>query len=295
MKNTTRARPFLKWAGGKGQLLDQFERLFPPELKEGGIAIYAEPFLGGGAVFFHVIANYAIKGCLLSDINRDIIAVYRTIKNSHTRLVANLTGLAQNYLPLDGEGRKRFFLRVRDEFNARRGPRDAVRAAQLLFLNRTCYNGLFRMNSRGEFNAPHGSYKNPRIIDPANLEAVSRTLKKANLSVMDFEKLPGMLAPTNQRAFVYLDPPYQPLSRTSHFTAYSKSGFGPEEQERLAGTFRKLDLSGAKVMLSNSDGSDGFIRGLYRGFHVHSVNARRSINSRGDRRGFLKELVITNY
>jgi DNA adenine methylase len=288
------ARPFLKWAGGKGQLLDQFDCFFPPELKAGRIRLYAEPFLGGGAVFFHLVRKYPLKRCLLSDINPEIINAYRVIRQSPQRLLEDLQKLAGAYLRLDEKGRRRFYLWCRSSFNRSRRL-SLTRAAQLIFLNKTCYNGLFRMNSRGEFNAPHGRYSNPRITDPDNVRAVAQALKNARLSVMDFRKLPALLSAASGPAFVYLDPPYQPLSRTSRFTAYSAAKFGREEQERLSETFRKLDRMGARVMLSNSDPADGFIRGLYRGFRIHHVQAKRSINSRADRRGPLRELVITNY
>jgi DNA adenine methylase len=298
------ARPFLKWAGGKSQLLKQFEAYFPGELKEGKIRHYFEPFLGGGAVFFHLAQKYAFESAWLSDISKSLMDTYRIVKQKPGALIKKLERLTRAYLPKKTGARKAFFLRKRAEYN-RNGTLNALdRAAVTIFLNKTCYNGLFRFNSLGEFNAPHGRYVNPRIADQENLASVSKLLKRATLKTCSFEKVlaaVGALGNSARNAFVYLDPPYKPLSRTASFTAYSRFEFGLREQEKLAEIFRALDRAGAKVMLSNSDPknldpSDDFFDRLYKDFHIsRKVLATRAINSNAQKRGRITELVITNF
>jgi len=295
-------RPFLKWVGGKGRLLEQFQPLLPKGLRNGDLCYYAEPFLGGGALFFHLAGHSPIQQFFLSDINSSLIGLYRILQLHPDKLLIELEKLSSSYLPLNDKDRKAFFLRNREQTNQliRANKHDSIPlAASLIFLNRTCYNGLFRMNSSGAFNAPHGRYKNPRIADRANLIA-SALLKKATLSTGDFTELGHLLQKKKiplKETFIYFDPPYLPVSKTSHFTAYSRAGFTEKDQVRLSELFAKLHHRGAKLMLSNSDPGNNFFEKLYQDshFHFHRVQATRSINSKGDQRGPLSELVITNY
>ena len=300
------ARPFLKWAGGKAQLLPQLRRLYPPELAAGHLTTYVEPFVGGGAVFFDVMQHFPIGRAWLWDANPELILIYRVVQQQIEALIAALSRYAGNYRRRDQEARKAFYYQVRAKLNAQRSEIDfdafsddwIERAAMHLFLNKTCYNGLFRLNSRGDFNVPHGRYKNPRILDADNLRNASHVLQKATIQRGDFERCADVV---DEGSFVYFDPPYRPLSKTAHFTSYSQFRFGDEEQRRLARFFARLHHeSGARLMLSNSDPTnenpdDHFFDELYRAFYRHRVSAQRNINSNAARRGPIRELVITNY
>jgi len=304
--NRKKPKPFLKWAGGKTQLLSQFAALYPPELKSGRIEHYVEPFTGGGAVFFELIHNFPLKSAHLCDVNAELILVYKVVQRHVMRLLDELEAYDRAYKRREAAAREAFYYRTREKLNAQRNQIDyerfsddwISRAAMLLFLNRTCYNGLFRLNSRGEFNVPHGSYKNPRIFDAENLQNASKALQIAEIQVGDFERCAAVV---DNNTFVYFDPPYRPLSKTAGFTAYSQYRFGDDEQKRLARFFARLDREhGAKLMLSNSDPTnanpeDTFFEVLYRGFAIHSVSAHRMINRNGAGRGKVRELVITNY
>lgn len=298
-------KPFLKWAGGKSQIIKKLEDYFPPQLKKGNIDLYFEPFVGGGAVFFHVAQEYKIKQAYLCDINRELILAYRVVREDVKKLINKLNQFSEKYYSLDKESRKSFYYEIREKYNKQKKEIDFTeyssnwvgRAAQLIFLNKTCYNGLFRVNRKGEFNVPHGRYKKPRIVDAGNLKIVSKFLRKAFIEAADFEKIEKFVTPGS---FVYFDPPYRPLSKTANFTSYSKSSFDDEEQKRLCALFKKLDRVGAKLMLSNSDPknvdpSDDFFDRLYKDYYINRIQANRYINSRADRRGEINELVILNY
>ncbi len=300
------ARPFLKWAGGKTQLLVQLRALYPPGLAAGELPAYVEPFIGGGAVFFDVVQRYPIARAFLYDANPELILIYRVVQSDVETLIAALARYTDDYLSRDQEGRKAYFYQVRAQLNRQRSEIDfdayadvwIERAAMHLFLNKTCYNGLFRLNSRGEFNTPHGRYKNPRILDADNLRAAARVLQISEIRCGDFEDCADVV---DARSFVYFDPPYRPISKTAHFTAYSQFGFDDNDQRRLARFFALLHhQTGAKLMLSNSDPTnedpdDDFFDQLYRDFYRHRVSAQRNINSRASRRGPIRELVVTNY
>ena len=301
----TQARPFLKWAGGKTQLLPEFAARFPPELCRGDIQRYIEPFVGGGAVYFMVTGSYPVQECMIWDANPDLVTAFGVVKRDPEGLIRKLRELECRYRSLGEEERKAFYYHIRDRFNRlrRKGhsgsddPRAVRVTAALIFLNRTCYNGLYRVNSRGGFNVPFGKYRNPRILDEAGLRAASAALEKTGVHLGDFTECAPFVDDTT---FVYLDPPYRPLSRTSSFTSYASGGFGDEDQRRLARFFRKLDRRGALLMLSNSDPfsqdtQDPFFDELYRGYSIERVPARRAINSVGQGRGRITELVITNY
>lgn len=298
-------RPFLKWAGGKRQLLGELCRFLPPGLGDREISRYVEPFVGGGAMFFALSGRFPAGRCTICDINEDIVLTYRVVGEAVGDLVPVLAGLESEYLSRDAEGRKTFYYDLRDRFNREKQsvhsgdfPAGRVgRAAQVIFLNRTCYNGLFRTNRKGEFNVPFGRYRKPDILNGENLRAASGALAGTRILPGDFSSCRPFV---DERTFVYLDPPYRPVSETSFFTAYTSGGFPEEEQVRLASFFRELDSAGAKVMLSNSDPrdrcpGDDFFDTLYEGFTIRRVPARRIINSDGARRGEISELVITNY
>lgn len=268
------ARPFLKWAGGKGRLLSQYEAYFPASCDT-----YYEPFVGGGAVFFH-LAN-RMQRAVLGDINPELVNVYRWVRDAPKALMAKLDHHKRHHCP-------DYYYHVRQQHHL---PLPLDRAARLIYLNKSCYNGLYRENSQGHFNVPVGRYKNPGICDPDLLRAASVALQRTQIVELPFtDILHQSLTPQD---FVYLDPPYHPLSATSHFTSYSRYGFGPADQERLAQVFRQLADRGVRVMLSNSDCE--FIRTLYDGFPIHAIQATRMINTNAERRGKISELLITSY
>lgn len=299
------ARPFLKWAGGKTQLLQQFSRRFPPDLKMGTIQTYVEPFVGGGAVFFYLNQRFSFENCVICDANEELILTYQVIRRSVKNLIHRLSALESAFFDTREGERAAFYYIVRDAFNRKKPEIDflkyssgwAERAAQVIFLNRTCYNGLFRMNKKGEFNVPFGRYACPEILDEDNLADVATVLKNTRILCGDFSKCREYV---DAQTFVYLDPPYRPLTQTSSFTSYAKTGFTDSDQLRLARFFRDLDATGAKLMLSNSDPknedlSDTFFEELFAGYRIRRVPARRIINCNGARRGAIRELVITNY
>ena len=261
----------MKWAGGKGGLLPQLAPLFPGRPWE----LYVEPFVGGGAVFFHLLPRRAV----LIDHNPELINFYRVVRDE---LEALLEDLRRHRNAPD------YYYRIRAQDPARLSPVQA--ASRFLYLNKTGYNGLWRVNSKGQHNVPFGRYKNPRIVDEPNLRQVSQALARAEILLGDFSLVLRYAGPGT---FVYMDPPYDPLSETARFTAYTRDGFGPDDQRRLAEVFRELDRRGCLLMLNNSD--TPFIRELYRGYDIRVVHARRAINCRGDGRGPVAELVIRNY
>lgn len=300
-----KVKPFLKWAGGKTQLLEQMTAYFPPELKSGDITRYVEPFVGSGAVFFHLIQTYQINKAYLFDVNDELILAYNTIKSDVSALVCKLENIQEEYLKLSATDQEEYFYDVRHKFNHQRRdvdfnqyqPEWVNRTAQIIFLNRTCFNGLFRVNGQGEFNVPFGRYKNPQICNAENLLGVSRILQKAIIKRGDFTRCERVV---NSNTFVYFDPPYRPISTTASFTSYSKFEFGDKEQRRLAQFYRQLDKRGAKLMLSNSDpknnnAEDRFFESLYDGFKIKRVQASRMINSDAKKRGKIGELLIINY
>lgn len=299
------AIPFLKWAGGKRQLLGELDARLPPEIKDGRIKRYVEPFVGGGAVYFHVNNVYTFDECYICDINKELVLAYAAVKKDVETLINILQNVETRYLNLDTTERKEFFYKVRRRYNEmrhsiRQDKYDEVwasRTAALIFLNKTCFNGLFRVNSKGEFNVPFGRYKNPKILRDSVLRDDSILLENTTIHLGDFSDCTQWV---DEETFVYFDPPYRPLSRTSNFTSYSKDRFGDDDQRRLAEIFRKLDSRGAKLMLSNSDPKnedpdDHFFEDLYTGYHIDRVPARRMINRDGERRGEINELIITNY
>lgn len=299
-------RPFLKWAGGKRQLLNQLKPLFPEALVSGDISRYCEPFIGGGAVFLEVVANYNIREAFLYDNNLDLVIAYNVIRDSVDDLILELIKLEKKYLKLSAKKRQMMFYEIRESFNDERknvykkkatNEKKCARSAKLIFLNKTCFNGLYRVNKAGDFNVPLGRHTNPSILDKENLLNISKTLSIATIECKDFSHVMSM---ADGNTFVYCDPPYRPLNETSNFTAYSKNAFNDEEQLRLASVCKKACESGALVMISNSDPAntnshDTFLNEAYKEFYFHKVSALRAINSKGAGRGSVSELVITSY
>ncbi|MEB3830359.1 DNA adenine methylase [Phormidium sp. CCY1219] len=268
-------RPFLKWAGGKSQLIEQYKPLFPKGFKN-----YYEPFLGGGAVFFYLHQQFTGFNAFLSDINPELINVYCCVRDD----VETLIDLLDKHQLKHG---KIHYYQVRGKLFRRK----KHRAARLIYLNKTCFNGLYRENSKGEFNVPMGRYKNPKICNADLLRSVSEALTKAEINLQPFDAVLEQAKTADD--FVYFDPPYYPLNPTSNFTAYSRYSFNEESQKKLRDTFAELSDRNVRVMLSNSDCE--FIRNLYKDFHIHTVYATRSINSKGKKRGKISEVVVTSY
>ncbi len=301
-----KARPFLKWVGGKSQLLNQFEDYYPRELQNRKIQKYFEPFLGGGAVFFEIMQRFDVKMAYLSDINKDLILTYWVIQQNVEHLIDILYNYQKKYDATKQEDRYALFLAVRAQFNEERFEINydylcddwIERAAQLIFLNKTCFNGLFRLNSKGGFNVPFGKYLNPTILDEANIRSVSKLLQKADIRIAPYDEC---LQNIDNQSFVYFDPPYKPISKTASFTAYTGNEFGDAEQIKLAQFFNQVHIEkGAKLMLSNSDPknenpNDNFFENIFINHQFHRVSANRAINSNGEKRGAINEIVITNY
>ena len=295
---TMRARPFVKWAGGKGQLLEQLDALLPNDFAQREDLVYVEPFVGGAAMLFHVLAKYPnIKRSVINDANSELVVTYKTIKTKPEELIRRLSKLQEEFGKCATEElRQDMYLKLRDKFNSRKS--DELEMSTLfIFLNKTCFNGLYRVNSKGEFNVPFGKAKNPTICDAENIRALNKVLQKVTILNGDFE---DVMKSVKGKAFFYFDPPYRPLTQSAAFTAYAKGGFNDDEQRRLAQFCRKLDRAGHQWMLSNSDPhnvdpEDDFFEELYQGFDIKRVVASRAINSKGDRRGKIAELAIRNY
>lgn len=304
---TTKLKPFLKWAGGKTQLLGAIYKSLPINaLASGEITRYVEPFIGSGAVFFSLAQSFPqIQEFYISDINQELILVYITIQSNVGELIQLLTDLQQEYFMLTPVQQKEYFYRVRSSFNEKRQSTDysmfsnqwIERAAQFIFLNRTCFNGLFRVNSKGEFNVPFGKYNNPTICHAETLQNVSQILQRTTIRLADFS---DCLNYTDEHTFIYFDPPYRPISTTSSFTAYSAFNFDDNEQIRLANFCKTLDQRNSKFLLSNSDPknenpNDHFFETAYAWCHIERVQANRMINCNASKRGLIYELLIKNY
>jgi DNA adenine methylase len=270
---------FVKWAGGKGQLLEQFKPLFPKKFNR-----YLEPFVGSGAVFFYIIQKFKPKEIIISDINEELINTYEIVKTDVERLIVELKQ-HKEYHMVEG---KKYYLTIRAT-NPNNLPA-LERAARFIYLNKTCFNGLYRVNSKGKFNVPMGAYKNPDIVQEDKLRLVSELLKNVTIKVMSFEKVLNL---AKKGDFIYFDPPYYPLKNKKSFTTYTKDSFMEKEQELLADIFKKLDKKGCSVMLSNSDTK--FIKDLYPNYNINLVQATRMINCNGAKRGKINEVVVTNY
>lgn len=297
----TAVKPFLKWAGGKGQLLSQLDQHLPKGISRIDFT-YLEPFVGGGAMLFHILQQFPnIKKAVINDINSYLITAYRVIKNSPDELIKRLSELENQYYSTgDNEDQKSFFLRVRETFNEVEMD-DVDRTKYFIFLNRTCFNGLYRVNSKGNFNVPFGRYLHPTICNAETIKADSELLNRVELVILngDFERTIEHLS--DGFNLFYFDPPYRPLNATSSFNSYSKEDFNDEEQIRLRDFCARLsEYPNVKWMLSNADCSaknpdDTFFEEIYRGFNINRVYASRAINANPSKRGKLTELLITNY
>lgn len=269
--------PIVKWVGGKRQLLEEIVPLLPDK-----VSSYCEPFVGGGAVLFSIQPKKAI----VNDLNEDLIGVYKTVKDNVEELIKDLA---------KHENTPEYFYTIRDldrDKNTYKSLSEIERASRIIYLNKTCFNGLFRVNSSGEFNAPFGYYKNPNIVNAPVLKAVSLYLNKNDVELHS-EDFSETLSRTKKGCFVYLDPPYDPVSDTANFTGYIKGGFGKTEQKRLKECCDKLNERGIKFMLSNS--ATEYVKELYSDYNITTVKAKRTINSNASKRGQIEELLIRNY
>lgn len=285
-------KPFLKWAGGKGQLLGIINENLPASFET-----YIEPFVGSGAVVFDLLSNKTdLKKAVINDINSDLVNTYTSIRDNCERLVQELYDLQENYLAENEDGRKTMFYDIRDKYNLREA-KDVTLACYFIFLNRTCFNGLYRVNASNQFNVPHGKYKNPKICDKKNLFAVSEALQRVEIHNDDYEMLRDGVS---EGCFVYLDPPYKPISETSAFNSYSAVKFDDDEQVRLKEFCDAVNDQGGYFMLSNSDPAaidpnNRFFDDLYAAYRIQRIGAKRAINANGNSRGEVSELLITNY
>lgn len=297
-----KGKPFIKWAGGKGQLLSQLEAALPEKLNTEDFT-YIEPFVGGGAMLFFMLQIFPnIKRVVINDINSNLTGAYKTIKENPDDLVNMLKSIEKEYFSIGGdEARKVYYLQMRERFNDERLD-ELSNTALLLFLNRTCFNGLYRENSKGKFNVPFGRYNNPTICNEDLIYADSELLNRFDVEIMngDFEKT-SLKMDANRLNFFYFDPPYRPISITSSFNTYVKEAFDDDEQRRLANYCRRIAAKrNCLWMLSNSDCSakkpeDTFFESIYNGFYINRVYASRSINANPTKRGKLTELLICNY
>lgn len=294
------ARPFVKWAGGKSQLLNEIQNSYPPELGK-SIKRYCEPFVGGGAVLFDILSNYEMDKVIINDINSELINTYRQIKDNLDELLEQLFEMQEKYWSKNKEEQSNYYYKKRLLFNSLNKKDDfqdnLKKAALFIFLNRTCFNGLYRVNKQGQFNVPIGSYKKPIICDSENLRLVSYLLNKVDILCGDFSKCLNLITIDT---FVYIDPPYRPISETAMFTSYNEKNFDDNEQIRLGHFVDDIHRINAKVIVSNSDPKnvckeDNFFDNLYKEYEIQRVTAKRMINCNGSRRGDINELLITNY
>ena len=294
--DTYPARPFIKWVGGKTQLLEDIKKTLPQDLSHREEMTYVEPFVGGGAVLFWILQEYPnITRAIINDINAELICTYRIIKSDVENLIVELARIQSEYLAFDEAARKNYYLSQRERFNE--GNNSEVETAALfIFLNRTCFNGLYRVNSTGKFNVPHGKYSNPRICDEETLRADSAVLQRVEILCGDFAQT-GKYAGDN--VLYYFDPPYRPLTETSAFTSYAKDGFDDAEQMRLRDFCEQIAAHKSLFVASNSDpqnvdDGDDFFDHLYKMFSIKRVSALRMINSKGSGRGAISEIMISN-
>lgn len=291
------AKPFLKWAGGKTQLINDIEKSLPTDLTKSKFT-YVEPFVGSGAVLFWMLKTFPnIEKAVINDINADLINTYKTIATKPKELISILEILQNEFHSLEGceDDKKVYYYKKREIYNTRKEEQSG-QAALFIFINRTCFNGLYRVNKNNLYNVPMGGYKKPTICDTENILAVSKALQKVEILCGDYEQT---LDYANPKSLFYFDPPYKPLSQTSSFTSYSKDEFDDQDQVRLKNFCSKLNILDHHWLLSNSDVkgkdiNDNFFDDLYSDFNIMRVDARRNINSNPEKRGSLKELLITN-
>lgn len=298
-KNNSDAKPFLKWAGGKGQLLKEISTYYPFG-KDKNITKYAEPFVGGGAVLFDILNKFSLDEVYISDINKDLIDTYIAIRDNVEEIIAGLKSQEKAYLGFNEVERKDAYIQKRDRFNALKHGMKAYgneKAILMLFLNRTCFNGLYRVNKKGDFNVPAGAYKNPQICNEDNLRAVSEKLKNVKIVCGDYKESASFI---DDKTFVYFDPPYRPLTATANFTSYTEELFDDKNQLELARFVQDLNNKGAKIVISNSDPKntnkdDDFFDKAYANQNIERVSATRMINRNSKARGKINELLISNF
>ena len=289
------AKPFVKWVGGKTQLLDEIRKYYPSQVDK-----YCEPFVGGGAVLFDVLAKCHPKDVLINDINGELINTYNQIKRNCNGLIDTLAELQEKYWGSSPEENKALYFEKRERFNTLKvngnKKENLEKGALFIFLNKTCFNGLFRVNSKGLFNVPFNNAKKPLLCDAENLKACSQLLKKVKMSVGNYSQCKDFI---DSKTFVYIDPPYRPLTETAAFTSYNENGFGDKEQVELAKFIKAISKRKALVVTSNSDPKnvredDNFFDKLYQKFSIKRVSASRMINSNAKKRGAINELLISN-
>lgn len=291
-----KAKPFIKWVGGKGQLLDQLDTLLPEDFAAWRDVTYIEPFVGGGAMLFHLLQTRPnIRRAVINDINPKLTTCYRVVRDNPLQLISRLREIEEYYLGLETEeGRKAYYLQQRDAFNGQL--QDVEQAAVFIFLNRTCFNGLYRENRKGEYNVPFGRYANPQICNAELIMADSRVLQRVEILTGEFEQT---LAYAQSRTLFYFDPPYRPLSNTSSFNDYAKQPFNDDAQIRLKEFCDQVAAAGHSFMLSNSDcfGKDGdrFFDDLFQDYFIERVWAKRNVNAVASKRGKLTEILVHNY
>ena len=301
-KNTIVAKPFVKWAGGKGNLLQKLEALLPTDFDDLKNVTYIEPFVGGGAMLFHMLQHHkCITKAVINDINPDLIRCYQLIANEPQTLIERLKNIENNYYCVDFPARKELFYAYRDQYNNSEELHQDEKAALFIFLNHTCFNGLYRVNSTGKFNVPYGRYKKPVICNEELIMADHRLLNSVELVIRqpgDYKLVRQNLS-KRQQNFVYLDPPYRPLSATSYFKEYSNSPFEDRQQEELKLFCDRLSAMDCLIMQSNSDSKDEndvcYFEELYEGYYFSRILAPRFINANPDKRNELEEIVIRNY
>ena len=298
-KDRIECKPFIKWVGGKGQLLPEINKLYPIELGK-NINKYAEIFLGGGAVLFDILSKYKLDEVYISDKNLELINAYKSIRDNIDILIKSLKEMEEQYIPLNNEDRKIYYYEKREEYNSLKinsEMNNIEKAILFIFLNKTCFNGLYRVNKKGKFNVPMGAYKKPKICDEENLKNVSLTLRNVKIVYADYRESEKFI---DDKTFVYIDPPYRPLNITSSFTSYTENDFNDKEQIELAEYINVLNKKGAKIVISNSDPKnndidDNFFDKLYKNYNINRVKATRMLNSNASLRGAINELLITNY
>ena len=298
-KDRIECKPFIKWVGGKGQLLSEINKLYPVELGK-NINKYAEIFVGGGAVLFDILSKYKLDEVYISDKNLELINTYKSIRDDVGILIKLLKEMEEQYTSLNNENRKLYYYEKRREYNNLKiniEENNIEKAVLFIFLNKTCFNGLYRVNKKGEFNVPIGTYKKPKICDEENLKNVSMALKKVKIVYADYRESEEFI---DNRTFVYIDPPYRPLNITSSFTSYTENNFNDKEQIELAEYINVLNKKGVKIVISNSDPKnnntdDNFFDELYKNYNINRVKATRMLNSNASLRGAINELLITNY
>lgn len=298
MNTNSKAKPFIKWVGGKTQLIEQLDAQLPADFDTWNDVTYIEPFVGGGAMLFYMLQQYPnIRRAVINDVNPDLTTCYRTVRDMPEELIASLTDMQNAYNALSSEeARKDFFLAVRDRYNEKN--LDPIEnTSKFFFLNRTCFNGLYRVNKKGLFNVPFGKYTNPQICDPETIRKDSELLQHVEILTGDFE---STFAYAQGNTLFYFDPPYRPLSDTSSFNDYAKESFNDDAQIRLKEYCDRINAGGFHFMLSNSDckgknEADNFFDVLYGAYYIERVWASRSINSNPTKRGKLTEILVHNY